>query len=138
MGVKSMEKYGNSQLDLTELGVALAKIFEEQQRPLLVFDSFTTLINRHGADSGQAFLHSLVAKTKAYKANSIIILNHRAFPESVFASVSDIAEGVIELKAAEKQGAIHYVMRVSKMTGVEHETTWIQYMPHHERGIEQA
>jgi KaiC/GvpD/RAD55 family RecA-like ATPase len=54
-------------------------------------------------------------------------MNRKAFHPAIVASAQDIVDGVIELKTEESAEGIARSLRVLKMLGVKHLTTWTPY-----------
>jgi KaiC/GvpD/RAD55 family RecA-like ATPase len=93
----------------------------------MIIDSFNTLIRRRGVRSAIELLRVLVARTRQARCLCFVTMNRKAFHPAIVASAQDIVDGVIELKADEGEEGITRSLRVLKMLGTKHLTTWVSY-----------
>ena len=54
-------------------------------------------------------------------------MNRKAFHPAMVASAQDIVDGVIELRVEESPEGIARSIRILKMVGTKHVTTWTHY-----------
>ena len=130
VGVKSEEQYSEDPQRLSDLSIVISKALSESPDPsdvLLVFDSLTTLIQRSGVRPSFDFLHTLVAKVRSCSANCILSLSRKAFHPAIIAAIEDKVEGVIELKAEDTKDGLARFIRIPKMKGTTHSTSWNAY-----------
>ena len=104
-----------------------ADIMSKRTISLMVIDSFNTLIRKRGLRSAIELLRVLVARTRQAKCLCFVTMNRRAFHPAIVASAQDIVDGVIELKVEEGPEGIERSLRVLKMLGTKHLTSWVPY-----------
>lgn len=130
VGVKSQEQYSEDPQRLSDLSIVVTKALSEARdssNVLLVMDSLTTLIQRSGVRPSFDFMHTLIAKVRSNRASSITSLSRKAFHPAIIAALQDKVDGVIEMKVEDaKEGLLRFI-RISKMKGVRHTTTWTPY-----------
>ena len=127
VGVESDEIYAVDPENLSAISIALSEIMSKNPISTLVLDSFNTLIRKRGGHSAIEFLRVLVARTRQAKCLSILTMNRKAFHPAIVASAQDVADGVIEFKVEEGEKGIVYSLRILKMVGTRHSTTWARY-----------
>jgi KaiC/GvpD/RAD55 family RecA-like ATPase len=54
-------------------------------------------------------------------------LSRKAFHPAIIAAMQDKVDGVIEMKVEDTKDGLARFIRVSKMKGVQHTTTWTPY-----------
>lgn len=130
IGGKSKEKYSEDPQRLSDLSIVISKALSETiipSRTILVIDSLTTLIQRTGVRPAFEFLHTLVAKIRSYKGSCVSSLSRKAFHPAIIAAIQDKVDGVIEMKAEETKDGLERFIRIPKMKGTRHSTTWVPY-----------
>ncbi len=130
VGVQSKEPYSEDPQRLSDLSIVVSKALSESSDPgktLLAFDSLTTLIQRSGVRPSFDFLHTLVAKIRSCRASCITSLSRKAFHPAIIAAIQDKVDGVIEMKSEDTKDGLSRYIRVSKMKGARHVTTWTSY-----------
>jgi KaiC/GvpD/RAD55 family RecA-like ATPase len=129
VGVESEEKhYAVDPENLSAISIAISDAIEKKAPSIIVLDSFSTLIRKRGGHSAIEFLRVLVARTRYAKCTSILTMNRKAFHPAIVANVQDIADGVVEFKVEEEAQHIALSLRILKMLGTRHSTTWERYM----------
>lgn len=113
--------------NLSAVSIAVSDIMTERAVSLIVLNSFNTLIRKRGGHSALEFLRVLVARTRQAKCLALVTMNRKAYHAAQVASVEDIVDGVIELKVEEHEDGIERSLRVFKMVGAKHSTTWTGY-----------
>ena len=127
VGVESDESYVVDPENLSAVSIAIADIMSKRTISLMVIDSFNTLIRKRGLRSAIELLRVLVARTRQAKCLCFATMNRRAFYPAIVASAQDIVDGVIELKVEEGPEGIERSLRVLKMLGTKHLTSWVPY-----------
>jgi len=130
VGVRSQEEYSEDPQRLSDLSIVVTKALSETRETsnaLLVMDSLTTLIQRSGVRPSFDFLHTLIAKVRSNRASCITTLSRRAFHPAIIAAIQDKVDGVIEMKVEDTEDGLARFIRISKMKGVQHVTTWTPY-----------
>jgi KaiC/GvpD/RAD55 family RecA-like ATPase len=130
VGVKSQEQYSEDPQRLSDLSIVITKALleaRESTNVLLAMDSFTTLIQRSGVRPSFDFLHTLIAKVRSNRASCVTSLSRKAFHPAIIAAIQDKVDGVIEMKVEDTKDGLARFIRVSKMKGVQHITTWTPY-----------
>ena len=130
VGVKSQELYSEDPQRLSDLSIVMSKALSEARESsnvLLAMDSLTTLIQRSGVRPSFDFLHTLVAKVRSNRASFVTSLSRKAFHPAIIAAIQDKVDGVIEMKVEDTKDGLSRFIRVSKMKGVRHITTWTPY-----------
>src|SRR5215472_459001 len=130
VGVKSQEQYSEDPQRLSDLSIVITKALAEARDTnsvLLAMDSMTTLIQRSGVRPSFDFLHTLIAKIRSGRASCITSLSRKAFHPAIIAAIQDKVDGVIEMKVEDAKDGLARFIRVSKMKGAKHVTTWTQY-----------
>lgn len=127
VGVESEEEQAVEPDNLTGINIALSDIMSKRAISLIVINSFNTLIRKRGGHSAIEFLRVLVARSRQAKCLSLLNMNRKAFHPAVVASAQDVADGVIELKMEETQSGAERSLRVLKMVGTKHLSTWRPY-----------
>jgi len=130
VGVKSEELYSEDPQRLSDLSITISKALTESRNPsnvLLAMDSVTTLLQRSGVRPSFDFLHTLIAKIRSGRASFLGSLSRKAFHPAIIAAMQDKVDGVIELKAEDTMEGISRYVRVPKMKGASHVTTWTPY-----------
>jgi KaiC/GvpD/RAD55 family RecA-like ATPase len=127
VGVESSEARVADPENLSALNIAISDIMSKHSISLIVLDSFNTLIRKRNIRSAIEFLRVLVGRARQGKCLALVTMNRKAFPTVMVASAQDVVEGVIELKVDEGLGGIMRSMRILKMTGTKHVTTWTPY-----------
>jgi KaiC/GvpD/RAD55 family RecA-like ATPase len=130
VGVKSQELYSEDPQRLSDLSIVMSKALSEARESsnvLLAMDSLTTLIQRSGVRPSFDFLHTLIAKVRSNRASCVTSLSRKAFHPAIIAAIQDKVDGVIEMKVEDTKDGLSRFIRVSKMKGVRHTTTWTPY-----------
>ncbi len=127
VGLESEEELVVDPDNLSGIGIAISNAMSKTPLSLIVLDSFNTLIRKRGVRSAIEFLRVLVARTRQAKCICFVTMNRKAFHPAIVASAEDVVDGVIELKIEETQDEIARSIRVLKMTGARHGTTWTPY-----------
>jgi len=138
IGLESRERYFCDSQELSILSITITTALTECGREgatSVVLDSFTTLLQKCGVKPSLGFLRVLVAKTRSFKADLWIKLNSRAFHPAIVAAVHDMVDGVIEVRRQETETGLRNALRISKMKGVLHKTTWVPYELHPRKGL---
>jgi KaiC/GvpD/RAD55 family RecA-like ATPase len=130
VGVKSQEQYSEDPQRLSDLSIVVTKALSEARdsgNVLLAMDSLTTLIQRSGVRPSFDFLHTLIAKIRSNRASCVTSLSRKAFHPAIIAAIQDKVDGVIEMKVEDTKDGLARFIRVSKMKGAPHITTWTPY-----------
>ncbi len=130
VGVKSQEQYSEDPQRLSDLSIVVTKALSEARdsgNVLLAMDSLTTLIQRSGVRPSFDFLHTLIAKIRSNRASCVTSLSRKAFHPAIIAAIQDKVDGVIEMKVEDTKDGLARFIRVSKMKGAQHITTWTPY-----------
>ena len=130
VGVRSEEQYSEDPQRLSDLSIVMTKALSEAREStnvLLAMDSLTTLIQRSGVRPSFDFLHTLIAKVRSNRASCVTSLSRKAFHPAIIAAIQDKVDGVIEMKVEDTKDGLARFIRVSKMKGVKHITTWTPY-----------
>jgi KaiC/GvpD/RAD55 family RecA-like ATPase len=130
VGVRSQEQYSEDPQRLSDLSIVVTKALSEARESnsvLLAMDSLTTLIQRSGVRPSFDFLHTLIAKVRSNRASCVTSLSRKAFHPAIIAAIQDKVDGVIEMKVEDTKDGLARFIRVSKMKGVQHITTWTPY-----------
>jgi len=127
VGVESEEPYIVDPENLSAISIALSDVMTKEVVSLMILDSFNTLIRKRGIRSALEFLRVLVARARQAKCMCLITMNRKAFHVAYVASAQDVVDGVIELRVEESYEGIARSLRVLKMVGARHLTTWIPY-----------
>ena len=127
VGVESEEPYSVNPEELSAISVAVSEITSKNPISLLIVNSFNTLIRKRGGHSAIEFLRVLVARTRTGRCLSILTMNRKAFHPAIVASAQDVADGVIEFKAEESEEGVAHSLRILKMVGTKHSTSWVRY-----------
>jgi len=138
VGMKSSEKYSEDPANISNLSITMSKALSEESKigPItFILDSLSTLIQRSGPKPSLEFLRILLGKLRALKSTSLFILNRKAFHPAIMAVAQDIADGVIEMKIEEEPSGLSKYLRITKMVGARHSTTWAPYEMHPDRGL---
>jgi KaiC/GvpD/RAD55 family RecA-like ATPase len=130
VGVKSQEQYSEDPQRLSDLSIVVTKALSEgrdSSNVLLAMDSMTTLIQRSGVRPSFDFLHTLIAKVRSNRASCVTSLSRKAFHPAIIAAIQDKVDGVIEMKVEDTKDGLARFIRISKMKGAQHITTWTPY-----------
>jgi len=127
VGLESEEDHTADPENLSAIGIAMSDVMAKRAISVMVLDSFNTLIRKRGAHSAMEFLRVFVARTRQAKALSFVTMNRKAFHPAIVASAEDIVDGVIELKADETPDGIARSLRILRMIGAKHLTSWVPY-----------
>ena len=127
VGVESDEPYVVDPENLSAISIAISDIMSKKTISLMVIDSFNTLIRKRGIRSAIELLRVLVARARQAKCLCFVTMNRKAFHPALVASAQDIVDGVIELKIEEGLEGITRSLRILKMLGTKHLTTWVPY-----------
>jgi len=127
VGVESDEPHVEDPENLSAISIAISDIMSKKTISLIVIDSFNTLIRRRGVRSAIEFLRVMVARARQAKCLSLVTMNRKAFHPAMVASGQDVVDGVIELKIEESNEGIARSLRILKMIGIKHLTTWTPY-----------
>jgi KaiC/GvpD/RAD55 family RecA-like ATPase len=127
VGVESDESHVEDPENLSAISIAISDIMSKKTISLMVLDSFNTLIRRRGVRSAIEFLRVMVARARQAKCLSLVTMNRKAFHPAMVASGQDVVDGVIELKIEESGDGIARSLRILKMIGTRHLTTWTPY-----------
>lgn len=129
-GVPSTEKHFQERLNLTDLNLLVTKLLNEEAAatPFLILDSSNALIDQFDFRSVLEFIRGFSAKIHHYNALGIITLNRRAYPLAILASVQDIVDVVVELKAEEEETrGLRTYLRITKIRGAVSDQRWHPY-----------
>ena len=138
VGVNSQEQYSEDPQRLSDLSIVVSKALSESRNPgnvLLALDSLTTLIQRSGVRPSFDFLHTLVAKIRSCRASFVASLSRKAFHPAIIVAIQDKVDGVIEMKAEDTRDGLARFIRIPKMKGTRHVTTWTPYDRDPSRGL---
>jgi KaiC/GvpD/RAD55 family RecA-like ATPase len=127
VGVESDESYVVEPENLSAISIAVSDIMSKKTISVIVIDSFNTLIRKRGVRSAIELLRVLVARARQAKCLCFVTMNRKAFHPAIVASAQDIVDGVIELKIEEGPEGVARSLRVLKMLGTKHFTTWVPY-----------
>ena len=127
VGVESDEPHVEDPENLSAISIAISDIMSKKTISLIVLDSFNTLIRKRGVRSAIEFLRVMVARARQAKCLSLVTMNRKAFHPAMVASAQDVVDGVIELKIEESGEGIARSLRILKMIGIKHLTTWTPY-----------
>ena len=129
IGMASKEEYYADPNNLSELSIVVSKALPPGTKTLglLVLDSLDTLIQKRGLNSSLEFIRTLRAKTKIAKFDSIVTLNRQAFPTAILAAIQESVDGVLEMKVQEEPTGLNRYLRIPKMRGTSHHTSWMPY-----------
>ena len=129
IGMMSKEDLSADPNNLSELSIVVSKALPagDKSQGLFVLDSLDTLIRKRGLTSSLELVRTLRAKTRAAKFDSIVTLNRQAFPTAILAAVQESVDGVFEMKVQEEPRGLARYLRVPKMRGASHHTTWTAY-----------
>ena len=127
VGVESEEPHIVDPENLSGVSIEISDVMSKTNISLMVLNSFNTLIRKRGVRSAIEFLHLLVARTRQSRCLCFVTMNRKAFHPAIVASAQDIVDGVIELKTEESDEEIACSLRVLRMVGTKHLTTWIPY-----------
>jgi len=128
VGVESDEPHTEDPENLSAISIAISDIMNREGAIfLIVLDSFNTLIRKRNIRSAIEFLRVIVARARQAKCLCLVVMNRKAFPPAMNASAQDVVDGVIELKIEETAEGIARSLRILKMVGTKHATTWTAY-----------
>jgi len=128
VGVESDEPHTEDPENLSAISIAISDIMNREGAiSLIVLDSFNTLIRKRNIRSAIEFLRVIVARARQAKCLCLVTMNRKAFPLAMNASAQDVVDGVIELKIDETDEGIARSLRILKMVGTKHATTWTPY-----------
>jgi KaiC/GvpD/RAD55 family RecA-like ATPase len=127
VGVETDEPHAEDPENLSAIGIAISDIMAKRTISLIVLDSFNTLIQKRGVRSAIEFLRVIVARARLARCLCLVTMNRKAFHPAMVASAQDVVDGVIELKIEENQEGIARSLRILKMVGTKHVTTWTRY-----------
>lgn len=127
VGVETDQPYAEDPENLSAISIAISDIMAKRTISLIVVDSFNTLIRKRGVRSAIEFLRVIVARARQAKCLCLVTMNRKAFHPAMVASAQDVVDGVIELKVEETQERIARSLRILKMVGTKHVTTWTRY-----------
>jgi KaiC/GvpD/RAD55 family RecA-like ATPase len=127
VGVESDESHIEDPENLSAISIAISEIMNKQSISLIVLDSFNTLIRKRGVRSAIEFLRVIVARARQAKCLCLVTMNRKAFHPAMVASAQDVVDGVIELRIEESPEGIARSLRILKMVGTKHLTTWTPY-----------
>lgn len=127
VGAESDEAYAVDPENLSAISIAVSEIMSKRTITLMVIDSFNTLIRKRGVRSAMELLRVLVARARQARCLCFVTMNRKAFHPAIVASAQDIVDGVIELKIEESEVGIARSLRILKMVGTKHLTTWMRY-----------
>jgi KaiC/GvpD/RAD55 family RecA-like ATPase len=125
--VDSEEHYAVDPESLSAMSIAISDILNKNTISLFVLDSFDTLLQKRGFGSAIEFLRVLIARSRQAKCLCLVTMSRKAHPFAIVASVEDLVDGVIELKVDDTSESITQSLRVLKMVGVKHLTSWVPY-----------
>lgn len=127
VGVESDEPHIEDPENLSAISIAISDIMNKKSISLIVLDSFNTLIRKRGVRSAIEFLRVIVARARQAKCLCLVTMNRKAFHPAMVASAQDVVDGVIELRIEEGAEGIARSLRILKMVGTKHLTTWTPY-----------
>ena len=127
VGVESDEPHTEDPENLSAISIAISDIMTKKTISLIVLDSFNTLIRKRGVRSAIEFLRVIVARARQAKCLCLVTMNRKAFHPAMVASAQDVVDGVIELRVEESPEGIVCSLRILKMVGTKHVTTWMHY-----------
>lgn len=138
VGYPNKEKYSEDPRMLSDLSIVISKALTSQNRAgkiVLAIDSLTTILEKGGVRPTLDFIHILVAKTRAHIASCLLSMARKAFHPAIVAALQDRVDGVIEMKTEEISNGIERMMRILKMRGGKHSTSWFAYTKDPKRGL---
>lgn len=138
VGAESDEPLTVDPENLSAISIAISDVVSKKAVSLIIVNSFNTLIRKRGNRSASEFLRVLVARARQAKCLCLVTMNRKAFHPALVASAQDIVDGVVELKIEETPEGIERYLRILKMIGVRHLTTWKAYEISDEGEIVQA
>ena len=127
VGVESEEPHIEDPENLSAISIAISDIMNKKSISLIVLDSFNTLIRKRGVRSAIEFLRVIVARARQAKCLCLVTMNRKAFHPAMVASAQDVVDGVVELRVEEGPEGIARSLRILKMVGTKHLTTWTPY-----------
>ena len=127
VGVESDEAYVVDPENLSAISIAISDLMGKKAISLMIVDSFNTLIRKRGFRSAIELLRVIVARSRQARCLCFVTMNRKAFHPAMVASAQDVVDGVIELKIDEAPEGIARSLRVLKMLGTKHHTTWTPY-----------
>jgi len=127
VGMESEEPHSVDPENLSAISIAISDIMAKKPVSLIVLNSFNTLIRKRGGHSAIEFLRVLVARTRQAKCLSMLTINRKAFHPAIVASAQDVVDGVIEFKVDEESEGVALSLRILKMVGTRHSTSWERY-----------
>jgi KaiC/GvpD/RAD55 family RecA-like ATPase len=127
VGAESDEPQTVDPENLSAISIAISDVMSKTIVSLIILNSFNTLIRKRGIRSAIEFLRVLVARARQAKCLCLVTMNRKAFHPAIVASAQDTVDGVIELKIEEGPEGIERYLRILKMTGLRHLTSWTPY-----------
>jgi len=127
VGVESEEAFAVDPENLSGISISISEIMSKKTISLIILDSFNTLIRKRGVRSAIELLRVIVARSRQARSLCFVTMNRKAFHPAIVASAQDIVDGVIELKVEESERGITRSLRILKMVGIKHLTTWVPY-----------
>jgi len=138
IGLESKERLCVDSYSLSDLSISLSKALAQQEQlgtAVFILDSLTTLVQKCGVQPSLDFLRTLIAKTRMFKSVCLIKLNRRAFHSAILAAAQDMVDCVIEMKAEERANGLSNYLRISKIKGHKHRSTWTPYLVLSDEGL---
>ncbi len=127
VGKESEEPVTADPEDLSAISIAMSSVMNKSHVSLVILDSFNTLIRKRGYRSGIEFLRVVVARARQSECLTLVTMNRKAFHPAMVASAEDTVDGVIELKIEEGAEELARSLRVFKLAGTKHVTSWVPY-----------
>jgi KaiC/GvpD/RAD55 family RecA-like ATPase len=127
-GLASQENYHiDSPGDLTGLGFLLSKLVADlgKQQPVKVcLDSVTAMLAHCDPDAIVKFLYSTSARVKSLGGSLLFTLNGGAVSPEIQKRLEQLADGLVEFRVTEGEGATKRYYRFSKVRGKLYYDTW--------------
>lgn len=86
-----------SPADLTEIAVALDKLFEHSKHGFIFFDSLDTLLVYNKLDRVIKFIHFITGKMRIYGINGVLLGLHEKITEELIDEISPFTDKIIKL-----------------------------------------
>lgn len=134
-GLESHENYSADSRNLPNLSTEILRALGELNANVLILDSLNSVLLGSEFELTLDFLRTLFARIRHSKAACLIKLNSKAFPLNTVEAVKDMVDGVMQTRVEETFEGIRYYLRILKMKGARHKTSWVPYEIDPERGL---